>query len=136
METTASLFVITSANTWSGIRFSVLDDSSRVFFESDTRAPAQAVMTYLNNGSDFIRVSNNLVFLRNERFLEFNSLVTKFRLGTPLSKELLCKTKIELKNGSIDWTHGVYMTPKKNISIINAKTLLEVFQRIDKELQQ
>lgn len=133
MTTTARLFSITSKNTWSGVRFSIIDNHSNVIFESDTRRPVLAVFAYLENGTNFISIHGNRVRLKKSAYLEFNSLVTKHRLGKPLTKEMLCSDKLVMNSGYIDLELGRYVSSNRDICIINSKTLLDVFNTISKE---
>ena len=133
MITTASSFLIKTKNTWSGSVFSVTNSKNQILFESHTRSPAFAALLCFKNNIDYVTVQSDRIRLKSKYYLMFNSLVTKYRLGKPITKEMLASGVIPLKSGSLDINNGLYTSSRTTFQIYQFSTLDEIFLLISKD---
>jgi hypothetical protein len=131
MSTTAKTFSIKSENSWCGISFYVINSESNVVFSTATKSIAVSACAYLNNKTPYINLDNNKIKLSRSYYREFNTLITKNRLGRPLKKESLRGSLIKLNNSSfICLNTSFFYINDSYTSFLSTDTLSDIFKSI------
>jgi hypothetical protein len=131
MSTTAKTFSIKSENSWCGISFYIIDPKSKIVFTTAMKNIATSACAYLNNNTPYISLENNEIKLSRACYGEFNTLITKNRLGRPLKKESLGGSLVKLNSSiSICLNTRFFYDGNSYTSFSNDHTLVDIFKSI------